>query len=127
MYLNKKELTIFFNGANDWQKQVLAYARTHHLKVNFQDISKIKFSTNTLSYLLDKLGDDVKVLINKSTDFYKEHLKGHKFSLRDWGNILRNNPELLQYPVAIYEDQIEIIIHPSAIALFNQYKTIDRV
>lgn len=127
MYLNKRELTVFYNGNDAFQKQVVAYAKTHKIAVNFQDISKVNFSTNLLSYLISKLGNEVKVLINKSNEFYKDHLQGSEFTLREWGDILRNNPDLLHFPVAMYGDRVEIITHPISVALMAKHQLVKRV
>jgi len=99
MYLNEKELTIFYNGRDEKSKQVLAYAQTLGKKINKQDICNVNVSASMLSVLLDAYGGNILDIINTGSKFYESELKGKDFEIREWFQILRHRPNLVINPL----------------------------
>ena len=115
MHYKKDELTLLYNSANSRDIKTLAYAKTITSKINKQDVNSVTVSATLFKVMVDKLGGDPKALINKSLPYYQKNLRGHEYKPKMWLLAIKEMPELLAAPVALYHDKVMICNSPTDI------------
>jgi arsenate reductase len=115
MHYKKDELTLLYNSANPRDIKTLAYAKTITTKINKQDVNSVTVSATLSKVMVDKLGGDPKVLINKSLRYYQQQLRGHDYKPKMWLLAIKKMPELLTAPVALYRNRVVVCNSPTDI------------
>jgi len=115
MHLEKNELTLLYNSNLQKSKQTLAIAHSISKKINMQDICSVNVSRNLFCIMLNKLGIDVKDIVNKSNKYYQENLKGKEFRTSEWFHIIKNHPELLINPIGMFHGKSVVCNTPTDI------------
>ena len=113
MHYKKDELTLLYNSRNPRDIKTLAYASTITPKINRQDVNSVEVSATLFKLMVEKLGGDPKVLINKSSPYYQENLKGGVHQPKTWLLAIKKMPDLLVAPVALYRDRAVICPSPT--------------
>lgn len=113
MHYKKDELTLLYNSRNPRDVKTLAYAKTISSKINKQDVSSVVISATLFKLIVDKLGGDSKVLINKAVPYYQQNLRGHQYKPKMWLLAIKKMPELLEAPVALYKDRAVLCKSPT--------------
>lgn len=115
MYLKKDELTLLYNSQNPRDMKTLAMASIMGLKVNKQDINEVDVSATLFELAVDYFGGDPKVVVNKSSTFYQENLRGQTYNALMWFRTIKKMPDLLLAPIAFYKDKIVLCKTPTDI------------
>lgn len=113
MHYKKDELTLLYNSRNPRDIKTLAYASTISTRINRQDINSVEVSATLFKMMVEKLGGDPKVLINKSSTYYQEHLRGTEYKPKMWLLAIKKMPDLLIAPIALYRDRAVICASPT--------------
>jgi len=119
MHFKKDELTLLYNSQNPRDVKTLAMATTMGLKVNKQDINSVDVSATLFELAVKSLGGDPKLLLNKSSAYYQENLRGKEYSIPMWFNTLKNRPDLLKAAIAFYKDKVVLCETPTDILKLN--------
>jgi len=119
MHLKKDELTLIFDSQSPRSSQTIAMALTITDKINKQDLHAVDASATLFQMCVEKLGGDVKSLINKADPYYQEHLRGHEYSLQMWFQTIKKRPALLKAPIALYKDKVIVCNTPTDILKFG--------
>lgn len=119
MYYRKNEVTLFYNKNRELDRKTLAMAMALHPIINKQEINSVHISETLFYMLLDKLGGDVKSIINKSNSFYQSELKGKEFGLNEWYMFIMHQPDLLKAPIAMFHDRAIICDSPANVFRLN--------
>ena len=115
MHYKKDELTLLYNSKLARDIKTLAYANTITSKINRQDVNSVEVSATLFKVMVDKLGGDPKVMINKSVPYYQKNLRGQEYPPKNWLQAIKKMPELLIAPVALYKDRAVICNSPTDI------------
>ena len=102
MYYKENEITLLYDKERELDRKTLATAHVVSRKINRQDIRTVRISETLFSMLVDKLGGDPKLMIDKSQPFYQKELRGKELSNYGWYRMFMHHPELLKAPVAMY-------------------------
>ena len=119
MYLKKDELTFLYDSENPRDLKTLAFASSISSKINKQDLRSGEVSGTLFRMMIEKLGGNVKSVINKSDPYYQNELRGSELSFGMWLSILKKKPELLIAPIALCKDRIVVCNTPTDIYKVN--------
>lgn len=116
---------MLYDGESSSGKKALAYAYTlaPNVKLNRQDVCKVKLSTTFLRQVIQKLQLRPKDLMNRADPFYQEHVRGRDLDDEGWLNVLANNPQLLRAPIALMGQHAVICDPASLIYTLTQTST----
>jgi len=96
-----RQITLFYNSKSKRAKQTLAYAKAEGWPILEIDILKTPPSGTQIAELAERLGMEVKELVNQSHPVYTSKFEPHEFSSEDWIKMIRQNPEIMKQPIAI--------------------------
>ncbi len=113
MHLDHSELTLLYNSTHPRDKQVVPYAMTICSKINKQDVSSMDISATLFEYLVNALNCDPNELINKADPEYQEKHRGHEYKPKMWFKAIKNNPNLLKAPIALYKNKAIVCLNPT--------------
>lgn len=113
MHFRKDELLLIYNAENARDRQTLAYALGITSKINRQEINSVRVSPSLFVYAVQKLGWDVKRLLNKADVEYQHHHRGHEYPIKMWFEAIRKRPSLLRAPIAILGDNAVVCDSPT--------------
>ena len=115
MHLSSKELTILYNKENARDRKTLSYAHTITNKINKQELGSVRISSTMFQVFVNTLEEDPKKLINKADPYYQKNIRGRTFSTNAWFKMLKNHPNLLKAPLAMYENKAVVCHTPTDI------------
>ena len=93
---SERQITLYYSSKSTRAKQTLAYAKAEGLPIFEIDILKVPLTGTQIAELADRLGIEVKDLVNQEHPSYKAHFDPH-----DWIKMIRHNPEIMKQPIAI--------------------------
>lgn len=96
-----RQITLFYSSKSKRAKQTLAYAKTEGWPIHEIDIMKTPPTGTQIAELADRLGVEVKDLVNQNHPAYTSKFEPHEFSSRDWIKMIRHNPEIMKQPIAL--------------------------
>ncbi len=102
-------MKLYYNSKKKRDREVLGYARSlTKIVVNEQDISKDPLTERQLKELADAMEEPVEDLMDRNDSLYMDKIsKGH-YEEEDLLKLLRQNPSLLDSPIAVVGD----IVYP---------------
>lgn len=98
---SERQITLYYSSKSTRAKQTLAYAKAEGLPIFEIDILKVPLTGTQIAELADRLGMEVKDLVNQEHPSYKAHFDPHEFSTDDWIKMIRHNPEIMKQPIAL--------------------------
>jgi arsenate reductase len=107
---SKRQITLFYNANSTRAKQTLAFAEAEGLPILEVDMLKTKLTGTQILELADKLHLEVKDLVNQNHPNYTKKFEHHDFSQEDWIKMIKNNPEIMNQPIAI-RGEITILVN----------------
>lgn len=113
MHYEKSELTLIYNGKKIIDKKTLAIAQGISSSINRQDINEVRLSNTLFRLAIKKLNLKAKDIMDKSSPYYQENIKGRDPDIDSAYYMIMNNPELLKSPIALYKDKIIFCMIPS--------------
>jgi arsenate reductase len=110
-----RQITLYYSSKSVRAKQTLAYAKAEGLPIQQIDILKTPLTGTQIAELADRLGLEIKDLVNQEHPSYKSHFKHHDFSSDDWIKMIRHNPEIMKQPIALRGDITILVETPTDI------------
>ncbi|MBX2843866.1 MAG: hypothetical protein KTR26_18990 [Flammeovirgaceae bacterium] len=106
----KNEILFVYNSNKHEDKKALGYVKTmQHHKVKEFDVQKDIFTELQLLEIAQKLGASPEILMDKTSDIFKQNFKGKDLSTSDIPTVLRENTDLISTPILIYHDRAKIL------------------
>ena len=96
-----RQITLFYSSRSKRARQTLAYAKSEGWPVHEVDILKTPPTGTQIAELADRLGVEVKDLVNQNHPAYTSKFGPHEFSSEDWIKMIRHNPEIMKQPIAL--------------------------
>ena len=115
MKFNSRELVLIYDPKSDLGKKTLAVAKTITNHINDIDIVNTTLTTTIWKEIINKLELRPKELMNRSSTYYQEHIKGHEITMQGFLDILKQNPQLLAGPIALKGDKAILCKTPTDI------------
>ena len=98
---SERQITLFYHSRSNRAKQTLAYARAEGLPILQIDILKTPLTGTQIAELVDRLGMEIKDLVNQEHPAYTKHFEHHDFSEEDWIKMIKKNPQIMKQPIAL--------------------------
>jgi arsenate reductase (glutaredoxin) len=118
MYLkstNTNNITLYHNPQCSKAKKAMAYAQSVAGMVMNMEFSKTGKTATQWRELLISLGKSPKEILDKSTQYYQQNLRGRNFPDEDWLNVIIKNPGLIRSPIAVKGNKVMLLDNPSDI------------
>ncbi|WP_378182841.1 arsenate reductase family protein [Aquimarina sp. SS2-1] len=112
---SNRQITLFYSSKSVRAKQTLAYAKAEGLPIQQIDILKTPLTGTQIAEIADRLGIEIKDLVNQDHPSYKKNFEHHDFSSDDWIKMIRHNPGILKQPIAIRGDITILVETPTDI------------
>lgn len=96
-----RQITLYYHSKSNRAKQTLAYAKAEGLPIYEVDILKTPLTGTHIAELADRLGIEIKQLVNQEHPAYRSKFEYHEFSSEDWIKMIRHNPEIMKQPIAL--------------------------
>ena len=110
-----RQITLFYNSESERAKKPLAYARAEGLPIHEVDILKTTLTGTQIAELADRLGLEIRDLVNQQHPVYKMKFEQSDYSAEDWIKMIRNNPEIMKQPIALRGKLTILVETPSDI------------
>jgi arsenate reductase (glutaredoxin) len=101
MKKNLREIRIFYNPEIRSHRMAVAHAQSLVSYVEAYAFDKAPLNDTCWEEILAALDIDPKELLNKADPYYQTNIKGREFDQESWIHILRHNPNLIQWPIAV--------------------------
>ncbi len=101
MKTHNREILIYYNPESSADRKTVAHAQSVVSHVKTFAFGKTPSTTTSWQTILNALNLHPKDILNKSTPYYQEHIRGKEFDDESWVNILRHNSILIKAPIAI--------------------------
>jgi len=112
---SNRQITIFYSSNSSRAKQTLAYAKAEGLAMQTIDILKTPITGTQIAELADRLGLEIKDLVNQEHPSYKVKFESHELSSEDWIKMIKKNPEIMKQPIALRGDKTILVETPTDI------------
>jgi arsenate reductase len=101
MNFHRNELVLIYNPKTDIGKKIFATARSISNHINDIDVINTQITTTIWKEILAKLKLQPKEIMNKSGEYYDQHIRGHEITMQGMLDVLTHNPEIISGPIAI--------------------------
>ena len=108
-----RQITIYYNTNSVRAKQALAYAKAEGLAIQPIDILKTPLTGTQIAELANRLGIEVKDLVNQEHPAYTNKFESVELSSADWITLIKHNPEIMKQPIALRGDHTILVETPS--------------
>lgn len=110
-----RQITLYYIAESSRAKQTLAFAKSEGLQMLEVDILKTPLTGTQIAELADRLGLEIKDLVNQEHPSYTSKFVHHSFSSDDWIKMIRQNPEIMKQPIALRGNKTILVETPSDI------------
>ena len=108
-----RQITIYYSSNSVRAKQALAYAKSEGLAIQPIDILKTPLTGTQIAELANRLGIEVKDLVNQEHPAYTKKFDQVELSSDDWIKMIKHNPEIMKQPIALRGNQTILVETPS--------------
>ncbi len=108
-----RQITIYYCTNSVRAKQALAYAKSEGLAIQPIDILKTPLTGTQIAELANRLGIEVKDLVNQEHPAYVKKFEKVELSSEDWIKMIRHNPEIMKQPIALRGNHTILVETPS--------------
>lgn len=113
-------ITLIYHSDDHIGKSIFAYAKAEGLAIRDIDIAHTKISETNWAEFADKLGIEIKDLVNQDHPNYNQHYDQHvDLSDQDWLKFLEKNPATLRAPIVMKGDKIQMMENPQDMVHFH--------
>ena len=113
MNFSNREIVLIYNPKTDLSKKTLAYAKSITNHINEIDIHNTQLTSTIWKEVVNKLGLRPKEMMDRSSRYYEDNVKGHEITMRGLLDVLNHNPDILLGPIAIKGDKAVICKTPT--------------
>lgn len=108
-----RQITIYYTTNSVRAKQALAYAQSEGLTIQPIDILKTRLTGTQIAELANRLGIEVKDLVNQEHPAYAKKFEPVELSSQDWITMIQHNPEIMKQPIALRGNHTILVETPS--------------
>lgn len=110
-----RQITFYYSSESIRAKKALAYAKAEGLPILEIDILKTPLTGTQIAELADRLGLEIKDLVNQDHPNFKSRFQHHDFSAGDWIKMIHHYPDIMKQPIAIRGSKTILVETPSDI------------
>lgn len=101
MKSHSREIIVYYDPESSSGKMTAAYAKSLSHNVILYSYEKAPPTLTGWRGILQALDMHPKELLDKSKEYYQTEIKGKDFDDEGWLNVIKRNPALIKYPIAI--------------------------
>lgn len=101
MKFHPNELVLIYDPHSEIGKKTFATAKTLSNHINAIDILHTEISTTIWKEVLFLLKLQPKEIMNRSSSYYEDHIRGHEITMQGLLDILTHSPNIVCGPIAI--------------------------
>jgi arsenate reductase len=124
MQFHPNELYLYYDPGTSSGKMVRAYSRSVNNNINDFNIHRVRLTTTIWKDILNILELRPKDLLDKSHPEYQEKIRGNKFTMTGWLDVLVKNPHLIKAPIAIHQGRAVLCIKPTDVLKLERNRSI---
>lgn len=98
---SERQITLFCHSQSNRAKPYLVYAKAQGLPILQIDMLKTTLTGTPNTELADRLGLEIKDMVNQDHHAYTKYFEHLDFSLEDWIKMIKNNHEIMKQPIAL--------------------------
>lgn len=110
---SNRQITLFYNSNSVRAKQALAYAKAEGLAIQQIDILKTPLTGTQIAELANRLGIEVKDLVNQEHPAFAKKFDPVELSSQDWITMIKHNPEIMKQPIALKGNHTILVETPT--------------
>ena len=110
-----RQITLYYSSKSVRAKQTLVYARAEGFPIREVDILKTPLTGTQLCEIAQRLGLEVKDLVNQDHPAFARKFGETELSTNDWIKLIQHNPDILKQPIAIRGDLTILVETPTDI------------
>jgi arsenate reductase len=115
---NNRHITLYCIENSVKAKQTLAYAKGEGVSVLSIDILKTPLTGSQIAEITNSLNLEIEDLIDRNNDLFKPKFECLNLSSEDWIKMIRQNPEIMKQPIAIWGNRTILVETPTDIIQF---------
>lgn len=115
---NNRQITLYSIESSNLAKQTLAYAKAEGAVVLSIDILKTPLTGSQIAEIAHSLELEIKDLIDLNNELFKSEPVNLQLSSEDWIKMIRQNPEIMKQPIAIWNNKTILVETPTDIMRF---------
>jgi arsenate reductase len=112
---SERQITIYYSSGSIRAKKALAFAKAEGLPILEIDILKTPLTGTQIAELADRLGMEIKDLVNQDHPTFRSRFQHQDLSENDWLKMIRRNPDIMKQPIAIRGSKTILVESPSDI------------
>lgn len=124
MKTHANEIFIMYDPSSSKGRQTLAFAHTLSPNIKGWDVAQKPLTPTQWRNLLDMLALRPKDLLDRSKEYYQEHLRGSDLDDEGWLNVLQRNTALLLAPIVVKGDKALLCLNPTDVYSLMQTETV---
>lgn len=110
MNITDNEMLLIYNSEKLSDRKALGYAKSlREYSVKERDISRDALTETQLKEVANRLGVTPTELIDRESDVFQDKFRSASVSENDLLIALKNEPELLRTPIALYAERAEFV------------------
>lgn len=102
MKSHNREIIVYYDPDSNSGKMTAAYARSLSQNVIVYSYDQAPPTITGWRMILNSLAVNPKDLLDKSMEYYQNEIQGRDFDDEGWLNVIKRNPKLIKYPIAIH-------------------------
>jgi arsenate reductase len=110
MKVADNELIIIYNASLLQDRRALTYLKAQKdYTIRELDIAREMLTERQVSEVAIRMEVKIEGLLDKEHELFKKEVKGHELDAEGILTLIKNNPEILKTPIAVYQDRAEFI------------------
>lgn len=101
MKSHSREIILYYNPQSSAGKMTAAYAKSLSNNVIIYSFEDAPPTETGWRNIIDMLDMHPKEMLDKSQEYYQNEIRGKDFDDEGWLHIIKRNPQLIKYPIAI--------------------------
>lgn len=116
---HNRKISLYYHRESTLGKKVLAYLSASGLKMLSIDLAATPVTETQWAEITKNIDISPAELLDRTNPKFKKlELDGSELSDNDWLRILKENPELIRYPIVIVADKYYVIRSPEDVYQF---------
>ncbi|MEL7020468.1 MAG: ArsC/Spx/MgsR family protein [Bacteroidota bacterium] len=101
MKTHQREILIYYNPDSSADRRTVAHAKGMVPHIRSYAHHRSPSGGTSWHQIIRSLGMHPKEMLNKAHPDYQKNIRGKEFDEEGWMNILRHNPQMIKYPIAV--------------------------
>lgn len=115
MKSHSREIILYYDHETSSGRMAAAYAKSLSHNVILYSFEEAPPTVTSWRSIVEKLDIHPKEMLDKSKPYYQSEIRGKDFDDEGWLNVIKRNPKLIKFPIAIRGDRAVLCVRPTSI------------